>query len=94
MTKSIKTEMLEALKEYGVVTHTELKFVVKDEILKSEKRTDFKLKKLERSLAIKITKSKNDLSDRIANLALAKEERNKVERIEKRVQTIENFLYA
>ena len=33
------------------------------------------LTRLERSLTIKITKSKNDLAGRIANVALAKEER-------------------
>lgn len=83
MQKSTKTEILEALKEYGVVTHSELKSVLRDEILKSERRT-----------AIRLTKVKNDLANRIANVAVAKEERSKVEKIEKRMTTLENFAYA
>lgn len=77
--KSIKVELLEALKEYGVVTRSELS----SEILKSERRT-----------AIRLTKVKNDLAERVANLAVAKEERSKVEKIEKRVTTLENFQFA
>ena len=56
---------------------------LKTEILKSEKRT-----------ALRITKAKKDLAGRIANLGVAKEERNVVERIERRVTTLENFVYA
>jgi hypothetical protein len=74
MQKSTKLEVLQALKEYGVVTKSDLH----TEILASEKRTDLKinslkmeikkdLNKLERSLTIKITKSKNDLANRVAN---------------------------
>lgn len=92
MAKSIKTEIFEALKEYGVVTQSELKkqlsnyptkVDLKIEILKSERRT-----------AIRLTKVKSDLAQRIAGVAVAKEERAKVERIDKRVTTIENFIYA
>lgn len=79
MTKSIKVELLEALKDYGVVTRSEMS----SEILKSERRT-----------AIRLTKVKNDLAERIANLAVSKEERSKVEKIEKRVTTLENFQFA
>ncbi len=88
--KTLREELPSILSNYGVVTKTELH----TEILASEKRTDIKLKKLERSLTIKITKAKNDVADRIANVALAKEERTKVERIDKRVTTLENFVYA
>ena len=97
----LKSELPQVLSDYGVVTKTELK----QEIVASEKRTDLKLNslrieikkdltKLERSLAVKITKSKKDLAERIANLAVAKEERSKVEKIEKRVTTLENFQFA
>lgn len=78
-----KSNLSEALKEYGVVTRSELKSVLNSEIVKSERRT-----------AIRLTKVKNDLAERIANLAIAKEERNKVEKIEKRVTTLENFQFA
>lgn len=78
-TEILKSEIPQILSEYGVVTHTGLK----QEILKSERRT-----------AIRLTKVKNDLADRIANLALAKEERSKVERIDKRVTTLENFQFV
>lgn len=116
MAKFTKTEIVEALKDYGVLTKKDMPVIFQEygvatksdlhtEILASEKRTDLKLAnlkteikkdltRLERSLTIKITKSKNDLADRIANLAVAKEERSKVERIEKRVTTLENFVYA
>lgn len=79
MNKLIKTEILEALSEYGVLTRTELKA----EILKSEKRTAIRLKKV-----------KSDLADRIADVAVAKAERSKVNDIEKRVVTLENFQFA
>lgn len=78
-----KSNLSEALKEYGVVTRSELKSVLNSEILKSERRT-----------AIRLTKVKNDLAERIANLAVSKEERSKVEKIEKRVTTLENFQFA
>ncbi len=78
-----KSNLSEALKEYGVVTRSELKSVLNSEILKSERRT-----------AIRLTKVKNDLAGRIANLAVAKEERSKVEKIEKRVTILENFQFA
>ena len=90
MVKSTKSEILEALKEYGVATKTDLVILEK----KIDVKMDLKLKKLERSLTIKITKAKNDLAGRIANVALAKEERSKVEKIESRVTTLENFVYA
>lgn len=85
-----KTNLSGALKEYGVTTQKDLVSLEK----KIDVKMDLKLKKLERSLTIKITKSKNDLAQRIASVAVAKEERAKVERIEKRVTTIENFIYA
>lgn len=94
MQKNTKLELLEALKEYGVLTKDLLPTALKEygvatktdlhtEILKSEKRT-----------AIRLTKVKNDLAGRIVNVAVAKEERSKVEKIEKRVSTLENFVYA
>lgn len=74
-----KTNLSDALKDYGAVTKTDLK----QEILKSERRT-----------AIRLTKVKNDLSNRIVNVAIAKEERSKVEKLEKRLTTLENFQFA
>ena len=87
-----KNDLSNALKEYGVVTQSELKrelsnYPTKDdlklEILKSERRT-----------AIRLTRVKNDLAIRIANVAVAKEERSVVEKLEKRVTTLENFQFA
>lgn len=78
-TEILKGELPQILSDYGVVTKIDLK----QEILRSERRT-----------AIRLTKVKNDLAQRIASVAVAKEERAKVERIEKRVTTIENFIYA
>lgn len=57
--------------------------VTKVDLIKSERRT-----------AIKLTKVKNDLANRIANVAVAKAERNKVEKLENRVTTLENFQYS
>lgn len=105
MQKTTKSELFEALKEYGVLTKKDLPVIFNEygvvtkkdlraEISASESRTDLKLNKLERSLTIKITKSKNDLAERIANVAIAKEERSKVERIDKRVTTLENFQFT
>ena len=51
-----KLEILEALNEYRVVTQNDLKGLV----------TKRDLDRLERSLTVKITKSKNDLANRIA----------------------------
>ena len=75
----LKSDLPKILSDYGVVTKTDLK----QEILKSERRT-----------AIRLTKVKNDLANRIANLALAIEERSKVDKIEKRVNTLENFQFS
>ena len=105
MVKTTKTEIIEALKDYGVISRENLAEALKEYgvLTKKDMPAIFKdygvatqndLTRLERSLTIKITKSKNDLAGRIANVALAKEERSKVERIEKRVVTLENFAYA
>ena len=90
MQKTIKTEILEALKEYGVLTKADMPAIFKEHGVVTQKD----LTRLERSLTIKITKSKNDLAERIANVALAKEERSKVEKLDKRVTTLENFQFA
>lgn len=80
----LKSELPLALKDYGVLT--------KKDITHLASKDD--LKRVERSLTIKITKSKNDLAQRVATVAVAKEERSKVEKIDSRVTTLESFVYS
>lgn len=84
MANLTKADLLQIFKEYGVVSKKDMRGLA----------TKHDLAKVERSLAIKITKSKNDLANRIANVAIAKEERSKVGKLEKRVTTLENFQFA
>lgn len=79
MTPLTKADIVGILKDYGVTTQSDL---------------DSKLKTLERSLTIKITKSKNDLAGRIANLGMSKAQADRVQKIENRVQDIETFIYV
>lgn len=100
-TEILKNELPQILSGYGVVTKTNLSetlgeygVATQKDLVVLENKIDSKLKKLERSLTIKITKCKNDIAERIANVAIAKEERSKVEKLEKRVITLENFQFA
>lgn len=90
MAKSTKSEILEALKEYGVLTKKDMPDIFKEHGVATQRD----LNRLERSLTIKITKSKNDLADRIANLGLNKAQATRVDKIEKRVKDIETFIYV
>ena len=90
MASLTKSDLLQIFKEYGVVSKKDMPNLFKEYGVATKKD----LIKLERSLSIKITKSKYDLAGRIANVAIAKEERSKVEKIEKRVATLENFQFV
>jgi len=105
MASLTKSDLLQIFKEYGVVSKKDMPNLLQEYGVVSKKdmpnlfkeygvATKKDLIKLERSLSIKITKSKYDLAGRIANVAIAKEEHSKVEKIEKRVATLENFQFV
>ncbi len=85
-----KSDLIQIFKDYGVVSKKDMPNLLKDYGVTTKKD----LTKLERSLSLKITKSKNDLANRIANVAVAKAERNKVEKLENRLTTLENFQFS
>ncbi|AKM83659.1 hypothetical protein A2422_02175 [Candidatus Woesebacteria bacterium RIFOXYC1_FULL_31_51] len=74
-----KIDLIKAFKEYGVVTQDGLKI----EISRSEKRT-----------AIRITKAKNDLSQRIAEVAINESSVRRVDKLEERVSNLESMKFA
>ena len=94
MSVTTKLDILKALQEYGVVSKKDLPKAFQEYGVATKDDVDTVILHSERRTAIRLTKVKNDLAQRIANLAVAKAERNKVERIEKRVDTLENFQYA
>jgi polyhydroxyalkanoate synthesis regulator phasin len=100
-----KSDLIQIFKDYGVVSKKDMPNLLQDYGVFSKKdmpnllkdygvTTKKDLTKLERSLSLKITKSKNDLANRIANVAVAKAERNKVEKLENRLTTLENFQFS